>query len=86
MQSVVDVSYLADCVILLRYYEALGQIHKAISIVKKRSGVHETAIRDFRMTKGGILIGDPLDKFRGILLGVPQFERVSRGGPEERQA
>ena len=47
MQSPVDVSYLADCVILLRYYEASGRIHKAISIVKKRSGIHETAIREF---------------------------------------
>ncbi|HJT17427.1 MAG TPA: ATPase domain-containing protein, partial [Thermoanaerobaculia bacterium] len=83
MQSPVDVSYLADCVILLRYYEAQGRIHKAISIVKKRSGVHETAIREFSMSKGGIIIGDPLERFRGILLGVPAFERTSRGGPEE---
>ena len=84
MQSPVDVSYLADCVILLRYYEAQGRIHKAISIVKKRSGIHETAIREFGMGKEGIRIGEPLEKFRGILLGVPTFDRVSRGGPEDR--
>jgi circadian clock protein KaiC len=83
MQSPVDVSYLADCVILLRYYEAQGRIHKAISVVKKRSGVHETAIRDFSMGKGGISVGEPLERFRGILLGVPAFERASRGGPED---
>lgn len=85
MQSPVDVSYLADCVILLRYYEASGRIHKAISIVKKRSGIHETAIREFTMTNGGIQIGAPLEKFRGILSGIPAFDRASRGGPEESE-
>ena len=82
MQSPVDVSYLADCVILFRYFEAKGRIHKAISIVKKRSGVHETAIREYKMGKDGIEIGHPLDKFRGILTGVPAFDRA---GSERRQ-
>ena len=82
MQSPVDVSYLADCVILFRYFEARGRIHKAISVVKKRSGVHETAIREYKMGKDGIEIGEPLHKFRGILTGVPAFDR---SGAERRQ-
>jgi circadian clock protein KaiC len=84
MQSVVDVSYLADCVILLRYYEAMGQIHKAISIVKKRSGIHETAIREFKMNRSGITIGEPLEKFRGILSGIPSYERGGHDRVEDR--
>jgi circadian clock protein KaiC len=84
MQSPVDVSYLADCVILLRYYEASGRIHKAISVVKKRSGLHETAIREFTMTKDGITIGDALEKFRGILSGIPAFERAGNDRVEDR--
>ena len=71
MQTAVDVSYLADCVILMRYFESQGQIRKAISVVKKRSGKHETAIRDFAMSNEGIRIGPPLDQFRGLLTGVP---------------
>ena len=76
MQSVVDVSYLADCVILLRYFEAMGKIRKAISIVKKRSGIHDTAIRDLMMTKEGIRIGAPLTDFRGVLTGIPSYDNI----------
>ncbi len=76
MQSSVDVSYLADCVILLRYFEARGEIRKAISIVKKRSGVHETSIRDYRMDKDGLQIGDTLANFRGVLSGIPSFDEI----------
>jgi circadian clock protein KaiC len=77
MQSVVDVSYLADCVILLRYFEARGEIRKAISIVKKRSGVHETAIRDFILAhEHGIRIGSKLDQFRGVLTGIPNYDNI----------
>jgi circadian clock protein KaiC len=82
MQSPVDVSYLADCVILFRYFEARGRIHKAISVVKKRSGFHETAIREYTMDQHGLAIGQPLHKFRGILTGVPAFDR---SGSERRQ-
>lgn len=78
MQAPVDVSYLADCVILFRYFEAGSQIHKAISIVKKRSGFHETAIRELKMSGDGIRIGEPLHKFRGILSGIPSFDRATR--------
>lgn len=77
MQSSVDVSYLADCVILLRYFEARGRIRKAISIVKKRSGIHDTAIRDLVLTpRGGITIGDALENFRGVLTGIPTFDDI----------
>lgn len=71
MVTSVDVSYLADCVVLLRYYESGGELHKAISVMKKRSGEHERAIRDYRMSKDGLAVGEPLTQFRGILSGIP---------------
>jgi circadian clock protein KaiC len=74
MHSPVDASYLADAVVLLRYYEAQGEVHQAISVVKKRGGKHERTIREFRLTHEGILLGEPLRKFRGILTGVPVYE------------
>jgi circadian clock protein KaiC len=74
MISSVDVSYLADCVVLLRYYEAEGELHKAISVMKKRSGDHEKAIREFSMTAEGLTVGPPLKQFRGILSGIPIVE------------
>ena len=76
MQSSVDVSYLADCVVLLRYYESEGRIHKAISVVKKRSGPHETAIRSFSMGKDGIKVGPALSTLHGVLSGIPNFDRT----------
>jgi circadian clock protein KaiC len=76
MHSTVDVSYLADCVILLRYYEARGRIHKAISVVKKRSGEHQTAIRSYLMGRKGLEIGPPLENYRGVLTGVPTFDNT----------
>lgn len=78
MQSPVDVSYLADCVILLRYFEHAGEIRKAISVMKKRSGFHEKAIRPFVFTEQGIEVGDPLTDFHGILSGTPLLEAESR--------
>jgi circadian clock protein KaiC len=82
MQSAVDVSYLADCVILFRYYEAHGKLNKAISVIKKRSGVHENAIRDFKMSDKGIEVGDALNKYHGVLSGIPSLEGINR--PLER--
>lgn len=76
MQSPIDVSYLADCVLLLRYFEAEGRIHKALSVVKKRSGPHETAIRSIRMDTGGLHIGPPLEQYRGVLTGIPNYDRT----------
>ncbi len=71
MVSPVDASYLADAVILLRYYEARGEVRQAISVMKKRGGHHERTIRDFKLSGKGIHIGEPLRKFRGVLTGVP---------------
>jgi len=71
MQSPVDVTYLADTVILLRYFETGGKLRKAISVVKKRSGHHEDTIRELSFDSTGINIGPPLDKFHGVLTGVP---------------
>ena len=74
MQAPVDASYLADAVILLRYFESKGEVRQAISIVKKRGGVHERTIREFGMTDGAIRVGAPLRNFRGVLTGVPVYE------------
>jgi circadian clock protein KaiC len=72
MQSPVDTSYLADSVVLLRYFEHQGRVKKAISVVKKRSGAHEESIRELRFDKQGIHLSEPLVAFRGILTGVPE--------------
>ena len=74
MHAPVDASYLADAVILLRYFEARGEVRQAISVVKKRGGVHERTIREFGMTDGHIHVGDTLRNFRGVLTGVPVYE------------
>ena len=73
MQSPVDVSYLADTVLLLRYFESRGEIRKAISVVKKRSGKHERAIRELTIGATGIEVGSPLRDFVGVLTGVPRY-------------
>jgi circadian clock protein KaiC len=73
MKSPVDVTYLADTVILLRYFEALGRVRRAISVVKKRTGAHEDTIREFRIDNRGITLGEPLTEFQGVLRGVPSF-------------
>ena len=78
MHAPVDVSYLADCVLLLRYFESRGRIRKAVSVVKKRGSVHDTSIRDFTMSSKGLAIGSPLEDFRGVLTGVPTFENIVR--------
>jgi circadian clock protein KaiC len=72
MSSPVDASYLADTVVLLRYYEMDGEIRQAISVIKKRGGAHERTIRDFGLTADGVQVGAPLRHFRGILTGIPQ--------------
>ncbi len=71
MQAPVDTSYLADSVILLRYFEYGGKVKKAISVVKKRSGAHEESIRELKFDEKGIHLSEPLAQFRGILTGVP---------------
>jgi circadian clock protein KaiC len=70
-QSPIDASYLADTVILLRYFEAFGEVRQALSVIKKRTGVHERTIRELRLDKG-IHVGEPVREFHGVLTGVPQ--------------
>jgi len=77
MNSPVDVSYLADSVILMRYFEAEGEVRQAVSVVKKRGGNHERTIREIKLTGGGIEIGEPLRQFRGVLTGVPVYNHVT---------
>lgn len=79
MQAPIDVSYLADAVILMRYFEAKGEVRQIISVVKKRGGAHERSIREFKMAEGRIQVGEPLRDFRGILTGVPVFEGGNGG-------
>jgi circadian clock protein KaiC len=68
-----EVSYLADTVVLLRYFEFQGSVRQAISVVKKRSGAHEHTIRECRVEAGGLRVGAPLTDFQGVLTGVPQY-------------
>src|SRR6201747_1056929 len=79
MQSPVDMTYLADSVILLRYFEAAGKVRRAISVIKKRMGFHENTIREFRIDNRGLTIGAPLDGFQGVLRGVPIY--IGQGQP-----
>jgi circadian clock protein KaiC len=73
MKSPVDLTFLADTVVMLRYFESEGHVKKAISVIKKRSGAHEETIRELRMEKGTIRIGQPLTQFKGVLSGTPTF-------------
>ena len=72
MHAPVDASYLADAVVLLRYFEAEGEVRQALSVVKMRGGEHERSIREFSMRGGRIIIGEPLRDYRGVLTGVPE--------------
>lgn len=73
MQSPVDVTYLADTVVLLRYFEAARHVRRAISVIKKRTGPHESTIREFHIGNGGLTVGEPLHDFQGVLRGVPDY-------------
>ena len=75
MDSPVDVSYLADAVLMLRFFEAAGAVRRAISVVKKRTGFHENTIREMRLSSEGITVGDPLSDFHGVLTGVPVYNK-----------
>ena len=79
MIATVDATYLADAVILMRFFEMRGEIRQAVSIVKKRGGRHERTIREFKLRDGQIHVGDALRDFRGVLTGVPTYDAA--GGP-----
>jgi len=80
MQSPIDLTYLTDTVLAFRFFEAEGAVHKAISVIKKRTGQHEKTIHELTIDKSGILVGPPLDKFHGVLTGVPLTEERIKGG------
>jgi circadian clock protein KaiC len=72
------VSYLADTVITFRYFEAAGEIHQALSVFKKRTGVHQRSLRQLKITAEGIVVGEPLSGFRGIMTGTPEYVGETR--------
>jgi circadian clock protein KaiC len=79
MKQPIDVTYLADTVLLLRYFEAFGRVRRAMSVMKKRAGPHEDTIREFRISSEGFFVGDPLKQFQGVLRGVPDY--VGKSNP-----
>ena len=84
MQSSIDVSYVADAVLLLRFFEAEGRILKAISVLKNRAGAHEDTIREFRVDVDGVRVGEPLTAFNGVLTGNPEYTGESLPLMEDR--
>jgi circadian clock protein KaiC len=74
MSSPIDASYLADAVVLLRYFENRGEVRQALSVMKKRGSKHERTIREFGFENGRIHVGAALREFRGVLTGVPVYE------------
>jgi circadian clock protein KaiC len=85
MQAPVDTTYLADTVVLFRFFEAMGQVRQAISVVKKRSGKHERTIRELQLDSGGVTLGGPLVDFHGVLMGTPTFRGADKsllGAPD----
>jgi circadian clock protein KaiC len=79
MKQTIDVTYLADTVLMLRFFEAHGRVRRAISVIKKRTGSHENTIREYRIGQNGVDLGAPLDEFQGVLRGVPTY--VGSRGP-----
>jgi circadian clock protein KaiC len=79
MKAPVDVTYLADTVMLLRYFEAMGEVRRAVSVIKKRAGQHEKSIREYTIDEHGVTVGPPLTSFQGVLRGVPNFVGAGSG-------
>jgi circadian clock protein KaiC len=80
VQAPLDVTYLADTLILLRYFEAAGRVKRAVSVIKKRTGEHEDTIREFHIGAGGLSMGAPVTGFQGVLRGVPVLVGGGQGG------
>lgn len=76
LEAPLDLSYLSDSVLMLRYFEAAGSVRRAISVVKKRSGPHEHTVREFRLSENGIQLGPPTSEFTGVLAGTPGYAAV----------
>ena len=86
MKTPVDVTYLADTVILLRFFEASGSVRRAISVIKKRTGAHENTIREFKIGSGGLSLGAPLHHFHGVLRGIPTYTGKTMPPLEEQKS
>jgi circadian clock protein KaiC len=86
MQSTVDLTYLADTVILLRYFEARGALKQAVSVIKKRSGNHERTIREIKLGAGGIQVGKPLTNMQGVMTGIPSIHEDEKDAENKRGA
>lgn len=84
MQSPVDASYLADAVLILRYFESQGRVRQAVSVLKKRSGAHERTLREFVIDSDGVRVGQPLSSFHGVLTGVPVYSGAQEPLLKER--
>jgi circadian clock protein KaiC len=82
-QSSIELSYLTDTVVLLRYFEFQGTVRKAISVIKKRGGPHEGTIREFSLSSNGVRVGPALSEFQGVLTGMPSY--VGADGPLARK-
>jgi circadian clock protein KaiC len=79
VQNPIDLSFLSDAVVLLRFFEAAGEVRKAISVIKKRTGLHDLAIREYQLFPHGLRVGPPLMELQGVFTGVPAYT-----GPQER--
>ena len=86
MKAPVDVTYLADSVLLLRYFEDRGEVRRAVSVIKKRTGRHEKTIREYKIDDRGLTVGPPLNEFQGVLRGVPNFVGPGSGLMGDRSA
>jgi circadian clock protein KaiC len=86
MKAPVDVTYLADTVLLLRYFEARGEVRRAVSVIKKRAGRHEKTIREYEIDDRGLTVGPPLSEFQGVLRGIPNFVGPGSGLMGDRSA
>ena len=86
MKTPVDVTFLADTVILLRFFEAEGRVRRAISVVKKRTGSHEDTIRELTISGHGLMLGPPLKQFHGVLRGVPISSREAMSSERDQEA
>ena len=79
MQTSIAVSYIADTIVLLRFFEAQGRVRKAVSVIKNRGGGHEDSIRELRIDTTGLRVGDVLAGFQGVLTGTPAY--IGEAGP-----
>lgn len=84
VRSDVDLSYLSDTIVQLRYFEAHGEVRQAISVIKTRTARHERTIREFQIGSNGLLVGEPLREFQGVLTGVPTFSGEGKTLMESR--